>query len=132
MTDDKIDLDNMLASKRVDATADYLARGRKYSGLADAELKETWMASWRRMAKTPDSKLRAALASIGDLEGEFVLRGLPVPEDLVKAEAVSVGKRATRRFVKMIEADPALFEEIGADLVREVDEFRAAKARSQN
>jgi hypothetical protein len=52
------DMLSWLKSNSIDNQADYLSRGRRYSGLEEGLLLEEWKKSFRAMTSQPDAPVR--------------------------------------------------------------------------
>jgi hypothetical protein len=82
------DLDQATAAfienEKLEQTNDYLHRGRRYAALAPAELEAQWVAAFRDFAA--DIGDDEDLVRMFDLEAEYRLRGVALPEELVVAE----------------------------------------------
>lgn len=82
------DLDQAAAAfienEKLEQMQAYLGRGRRYAALAPADLEARWVAAFRDFAA--DIGDDEDLVRMFDLEAEYRLRGLDLPERLVAAE----------------------------------------------
>jgi hypothetical protein len=99
-----------IENERLEQTRDYLARGRCHAGLAPAELEALWVAAFRDFA---------AIVRMCDLEAEYRLRGVALPEALVAAEQEA--------FDRSMEAwaaeDPQSWDRTADEMIEEVARF---------
>jgi hypothetical protein len=68
------DMLSWLKSNSIDNQADYLSRGRRYSGLEEGLLLEEWKKSFRAMTGQPEAQENREIHR--DLCAEIELRGL--------------------------------------------------------
>lgn len=82
------DLDQATAAfienEKLEQTQAYVGRGRRYAALAPADLEARWVAAFRDFAA--DIGDDEDLVRMFDLEAEYRLRSLVLPEQLVAAE----------------------------------------------
>ena len=92
MTDDEVDKDvhGWLRSQELDATADYVRRGRQFSGLALPDLTAQWAGTFKDGDEHIRSKELRNLSS--DYASEFALRGTKPPMDLIQADFAKIQK----------------------------------------
>ena len=116
-----------LRSETVDATADYVARGRKHQDMPDADLAAAWMSSFRRLSfefKNPE--LHAAQA---DLSAEYDLRAERQPYHLVidDMDRLSTG---IKRDVETLSSEKR--DDISEKMLERYSTFRASRDRNRN
>ncbi len=106
-----------IENERLEQTRDYLARGRCHAGLAPAELEPLWVAAFRDFAA--DVGDDADIVRMFDLEAEYRLRGVALPEALVAAEQEA--------FDRSMEAwaaeDPQSWDRTADEMIEEVARF---------
>ncbi len=93
MTDDAVDEAAMIAAIEAETVELYLARGRRLAGLSDEALCDTWVAAFCAWIVTQDS---ATSTAEEDARGEFVLRGLPLPDERVTTQISAMAEKVTR------------------------------------
>jgi len=79
-----------LENEKLEQMQAYLGRGRRYAALAPADLEARWVAAFRDFAA--DIGDDEDLVRMFDLEAEYRLRGLDLPERLVAAEQAAFGR----------------------------------------
>jgi hypothetical protein len=122
------DLLSWLESNSVDHIADYVARGRRYSGLQGDELLKRWKDTLRLMATDPVQPEHQALYS--DLGDEITLRGMKQPYDEVK-EIFEVYMRGMTAAMEKAAEDPVEAARINDDILTDVEKFRKRREQPQ-
>jgi hypothetical protein len=128
MNSDELDRDMLswLKSNSIDNQANYLSRGRRYSGLEEGLLLEEWKASFRAMTSQPDAQENRE--NHRDLCAEIELRGLAAPlnevEDSVDTLLSWVDER--RRH-----SDPDDVAQADAEFLEAFEEFKRQRDRAQ-
>jgi hypothetical protein len=126
MASDELERDMLswLKSKSIDNQADYLSRGRRYSGLPDRVLFDEWKNVFRALATEPD--VQENRENYRCLCAEIELRGFEAPmhevEDAVETLALEIQERRRRD-------DPAEVAQADAELVEAFEEFRRCRDR---
>jgi hypothetical protein len=127
MNSDELDRDMLswLKSNSIDNQADYLSRGRRYSGLQDGMLLEEWKKVFRAMATEPD--VQENRGNYRDLCAEIELRGLEAPlsevEDAIDALVSEIEER--RRH-----GDPDEVAQADAEFLEAFEEFTRQRHRA--
>jgi hypothetical protein len=116
-----------LRSETVDATADYIARGRKHQDMPGTDLAAAWISSFRRLSfefKNPE--LHAAQA---DLSAEYHLRAMKPPYHLVidDMDRLSAG---IRRDVE--DLSPEKRDQISGKMFERYSTFQNSRDRNRN
>ncbi len=106
-----------IENERLEQTRDYLHRGRPLAGLAPAELEARWVAAFRDFAA--DIGDDSDLVRLFDLEAEYRLRGVELPEELVEAEQAAMD----RSMEDWLENDPQSWDETAKSVLDEIVEF---------
>jgi hypothetical protein len=116
-----------LRSETVDATADYVARGRKHQDMPGAALAAAWISSFRRLSfefKNPE--LHAAQA---DLSAEYDLRAESQPYHLV----IDDMDRLCTGIKRDVEAlSPEKRDQISEKMFERYSAFQARRDRNPN
>jgi hypothetical protein len=128
MTDEDVML-AYLENKQLEASADYVRRGRHLADVDSDELQWRWIAdfkAWATNVRRHDHKPRE------DIESELIIRGQPFPFEAVTEEWATI-LAANREFTKRLESDPALLTDVERKLVADVEAFhRSLKDAPQN
>ncbi|MBX9942916.1 MAG: hypothetical protein K2Y40_02445 [Reyranella sp.] len=106
-----------LENEKLEQTRDYLRRGRPYAGLAPAELEPRWVAAFRDFAA--DVGDDDDLVRMFDLEAEYRLRGLRLPEELVAAEQEALDRGMT----DWLAEDPDSWDDMADQVMDEIAAF---------
>jgi hypothetical protein len=106
-----------LENEKLEQTQDYLRRGRPYAGLVPADLQARWIAAFRDFAA--DIGDDDDLVRMFDLEAEYRLRGLRLPEELVAAEQEALD----RGMEEWLETDPKSWDEMADQVMGEIAVF---------
>ena len=118
----------LLQSALMDEAGDYLQRGRRFEGVATAQLNEQWTAAFRqfvRVAAGFEAGSRTGRYDTRDLDdaaAELRLRGLDLPLDAVKDEA-----GALQRLVQAIGPDAP-----SPSLDQKIEQFLAERRKPKN
>jgi hypothetical protein len=120
---------------RLNEIAAYVAAGRAYRALADAELLAAWVEAFRLMTET---LTHDAHRKEQDLMHEIELRGLTPPCDLVEKEFENFAAKVLARYEEW-KRNPAEFPDAGEDYgprgcgvrysQRSPEELRQARSR---
>ena len=116
-----------LRSETVDATVDYVARGRKHQNLLGADLAAAWISSFRRLSfEFRNPELHVAQA---DLSAEYVLRAEEPPYHLVidDMDRLSTG---IKRDVEAL--SPEKRDQISEKMFERYSAFQARRDRNPN
>lgn len=116
-----------LENEKLEQTQDYLRRGRPYAGLAPADLPACWIAAFRNFAA--DVGDDDDLVRMFDLEAEYRLRGLRLPEEFVAAEQEALD----RGMADWLAEDPDSWDDMADQVIGEIAAFTvetAARAKS--
>ncbi|MDP1961765.1 MAG: hypothetical protein Q8K93_06145 [Reyranella sp.] len=116
-----------LENEKLEQTRDYLRRGRPYAGLVPGDLQARWVAAFRDFAA--DIGDDDDLVRMFDLEAEYRLRGLRLPEELVVAEQEALD----RGMADWLAEDPDSWGQMADQVIDEiavftVDTFVASKS----
>jgi hypothetical protein len=111
-----------LENEKLEQTRDYLRRGRPYAGLAPADLEARWVAAFRDFAA--DVGDDDDLVRMFDLEAEYCLRDLRLPEELVEAEQ----EMLDRGMEEWLENDPQSWGEMADSVFEEIVDFHCTAA----
>jgi hypothetical protein len=116
-----------LRSETVDATADYVARGRKHQGLPHADLAAAWISSFRKLSfEFENPELHAAQA---DLSAEYSLRAQEPPYHLV----IDDMNRLSTGIKSEVEAlSPEKRDQISEKMFERYSAFQASRDRNPN
>jgi len=121
------DLHGWLQSEDMNATADYVRRGRQFENLPLSDL----IAQWAVTFKDPDEYMRSrehrALSS--DYMSEFRLRKIDPPMDLVRADFAKIQK-AIKKWMKAMSKEAVL--DFAAEVADDLDEFRSKRDRGKH
>jgi hypothetical protein len=116
-----------LRSETVDATVDYVARGRKHQNLLGADLAAAWISSFRRLSfefKNPELHVVQA-----DLSAEYGLRAEEPPYHLVTDDM----DRLSTGIKRNVEAlSPEKRDQISEKMFERYSTFRANRDRNRN
>jgi len=121
------DLRGWLRSETVDATVDYVARGRKHQNLLGADLAVAWISSFRRLSfefRNPELHLAQA-----DLSAEYVLRAAEPPYHLV-IDDVDRLSTSIKRDVENL--SPEKRDDISEKMFERYSTFRSSRDRNRN
>ncbi|MDI1284904.1 MAG: hypothetical protein PSV46_10955 [Reyranella sp.] len=124
MTDFDASTQAFLENEKLEQTNDYLRRARPYAGLSLADLEAGWVAAFRDFAA--DIGDDSDLVRMFDLEAEYRLRGLRLPEELVVAEQ----ERLDRDMEDWLAEDPDSWDRMADQVLDEIVEFRVDSALS--
>jgi hypothetical protein len=121
------DLRGWLRSETVDATVDYVARGRKHCKLLGADLAAAWISSFRRLSfeyRNPELHMAQA-----DLSAEYVLRAEEPPYHLVidDMDRLSTG---IKRDVENL--SPEKRDDISEKMFERYSTFRSSRDRNRS
>ena len=123
---DMIDFDDatwaFIENEKLEQTRDYLRRGRPYGGLAPHELQARWIEAFRDFAA--DIGDDDDLVRMFDLEAEYRLRDLSLPEELVAAEQ----EMMDRAMEEWLETDPESWDEMAESVIDEIADFTCSTA----
>lgn len=111
-----------IENEKLEQTQDYLRRGRPYAGLAPDDLQARWIAAFRDFAA--DIGDDDDLVRLYDLEAEYRLRGLRLPEELVEAEQ----EMLDRDMAEWLTNDPQSWDEMAESVIDEIAEFSCSTA----
>lgn len=116
-----------LENEKLEQTKDYLHRGRGFAGLEVGKLEEAWVKSFRDFAA--DVGDDEDLVRMFDLEAEYRLRRLRLPEELVAAEQEALD----RGWADWLAEDPDSWDRMADQVIDEiavftVDTFVASKS----
>lgn len=106
-----------LENEKLEQTQDYLRRGRPYAGLAQADLQARWVAAFRDFAA--DVGDDDDLVRLFDLEAEYRLRDLRLPEELVEAEQEALD----RGMADWLAEDPDSWDHMADQVMDEIAVF---------
>ena len=108
----------------------YARRGRRYQNLATDEVKERWVAAFKRMiAEIRDTTLQR---EPDDLEAELTLRQERPPFERVREEMDAFTAAAVAA-LEILKQDPEKFAKAEQDVMREIAAFRqSAKGAAKN
>jgi len=106
-----------LENEKLEQTQDYLRRSRPYAGPAPADLQARWIAAFRDFAA--DIGDDEDLMRMFDLEAEYRLRGLRLPEELVAAEQEALD----RGMADWLAEDPASWDQMADQMMDEIAVF---------
>ena len=113
-----------IENEKLEQTNDYLRRARPFAGLAAADLEAGWVAAFRDFAA--DIGDDSDLVRMFDLEAEYRLRRLRLPEELVAAEQ----ERLDRDMENWLADDPESWDRMADQVLDEVATFRVDSALS--
>ena len=116
-----------LRSENVDATADYVARGRKHQGMPSADLAAAWISSFRRLSfEFRNYELHVVQA---DLSAEYHLRAEKPPYHLVTDDM----DRLSAGIKRDVEAlSPEKRDQISEKMFERYSTFQASRDRKRN
>ncbi|MSP75640.1 MAG: hypothetical protein EXR12_05850 [Rhodospirillaceae bacterium] len=106
-----------LENEKLEQTRDYLHRGRGFAGLKVGKLEEAWVQSFRDFAA--DIGDDEDLVRMFDLEAEYRLRGLRLPEELVVAEQEALD----RGMADWLAEDPDSWDHMADQMMDEIAVF---------
>jgi|GEM_PF-2547325 len=106
-----------LENEKLEQTRDYLHRGRGFAGLEVGRLETAWVQSFRDFAA--DIGDDEDLVRMFDLEAEYRLRGLRLPEELVVAEQEALD----RGMEEWLQNDPKSWDEMAGQVMGEIAVF---------
>ena len=121
----KNDVPSWLASSDADYTTDYLNRGRPYGALSVDELSAQWVTSFREIAANIQNIKARFLNS--ELKYEMDLRSIKPPYGLVRNEFNTIVSATSAFFEQLKEEDPVRYDEIEAEVQRELDAFKKTR-----
>lgn len=111
-----------IENEKLEQTQDYLRRGRPYAGFAPDDLQAGWVAAFRDFAA--DIGDDNDLVRMFDLEAEYRLRDLRLPEELVEAEQ----EMLDRGMEEWLENDPQSWDEMANNVIDEIADFSCSTA----
>ena len=106
-----------LENEKLEQTQDYLRRGRPCAGLASADLQARWVAAFRDFAA--DIGDDDDIVRMFDLEAEYRLRRLRLPEELVTAEQEALD----RGWADWLAEDPDSWDRMADQVIDEIAVF---------
>jgi hypothetical protein len=109
----------IVRSAEMEETQDYLARGRRFSGLTADALNDAWATAFKDVFSNEN---RSRVRDLDDLGAELRLRELELPEHLVAPEMAGLRERLIR--------EGPLVE--NPELDRRIDEFFAGLRKPSN
>jgi hypothetical protein len=115
---DKATIEAFLESKALDRTADYVRRGRAFSGLGTADLEANWAEAFRQWAACNARGETCNSITLDDLLSEIGLRQLQPPLHLVRAEFDMLKGVQDEQL-----SDPDVLQKKGHHLTAELDAF---------
>jgi hypothetical protein len=116
--------DAFLENEKLEQTNDYLRRARPYAGLDAADLEARWVAAFRDFAA--DIGDDSDIVRMFDLEAEYRLRRIRLPEELVAAEQ----ERLDRDMENWLAEDPESWDQMADQVLDEIATFRVDSALS--
>jgi hypothetical protein len=117
-------------AKHLEEAADYAARGRRFKDLPHMELVDAWKAAFIRMVSNRRDPATTAL--VGDLHGEFRLRGQEPPFELLADQEEQLRRVFVASFAKLEKEVPGITAIINQRLEREIDDYFAERDKSEN
>jgi hypothetical protein len=116
-----------LRSENVDATADYVARGRKHQGMLGADLAAAWISLFRRISfEFRNYELHVVQA---DLSAEYHLRAEKPPYHLVTDDM----DRLSASIKRDVEAlNPEKRDQISEKMFERYSTFQAGRDQKRN
>lgn len=106
-----------LENEKLEQTKDYLHRGRGFAGLEVGKLEAAWVHAFRDFAA--DIGDDEDLVRMFDLEAEYRLRGLRLPEELVAAEKEALD----RGMEEWLAEDPDSWDQMADQVMDEIVVF---------
>jgi hypothetical protein len=127
MTDGDLDRDmhGWLQSEQLDATADYVKRGRQFELLPIDDLKTQWASTFRDTDAYMNNLEVRALSS--DYGSEFALRGIKLPMEEIKTDFAKIQRKMKKMLKAMSDQARA---DLGQEIADDLDAFRSQ--RNQN
>ncbi|MEY4879409.1 MAG: hypothetical protein RJB62_878 [Pseudomonadota bacterium] len=80
----------VIAAIEAETIEQYLARGRSHSALTDMMVSDIWVAAFCAWIRAQD--IDSSIAE-EDARGELLLRGLPLPDERVRAEITAMADK---------------------------------------
>jgi hypothetical protein len=112
-----------LENVRLEATADYVRRGRQLSHVDVEELKQGWVAEFKRWVANLGSDNRVDPRPREDIESELQLRKIEPPWDLVQDELERMREASSAHMARLAE-DPKKLEQKERMISEDVEAFR--------
>jgi hypothetical protein len=114
-------------SEELDKARSYVERGRRFSGIDSAALKDAWVETLGKLPPDPlDPELRLAL---DDTAAELQLRGEDLPAERAQAEVEAFVRSIEALITDGIKADPDAWDRHSAELAQDIREFIQEKRR---
>jgi hypothetical protein len=113
-------------SQSIDRTEDYVRRGRALAETASAELKESWVETYRKWCG--DVRNWDLQRTANDIESELTLRREEVPIDRVVDEMQALAEALKRELMSL---GPDQIRRMGEHMLGELEEFRR-RSRAQH
>ena len=119
-----------IENKPLEQAQAYARRGRRYADLPTDELKERWVAAFRRMVD--DVRDTSLQREPNDLEAELTLRQEQPPFERVRKEMDAFTAAAVAA-LELLKRDPAKFAKADQEVMNEIAAFRkSAKGAPKN
>jgi hypothetical protein len=123
-------LDNVVPfvlSEELDKVRSYVERGRRFSRVDSAALKDAWVETLGKLPPDPlDPDLRLAL---DDTAAELQLRGEDLPAERAQAEVEAFVRSIEALVTDGIKADPDAWDRHSAELTHDIQQFIQEKRR---
>ena len=123
-------LDNVVPfvlSEEMDKVRSYVERGRRFSRVDSAALKDAWVETLGKLPPDPlDPDLRLAL---DDTAAELQLRGEDLPAERAQAEVEAFVRSIEALVTDGIKADPDAWDRHSAELTHDIQQFIQEKRR---
>jgi hypothetical protein len=116
---------------RLEATADYMRRGRHLANIDMEELNRRWVAEFKRWAPNIGTGNKFDHQPREDIESEMQARGIELPWALVSDEFKAMQK-ASRAFTDRLARDPARFAERESDKSARTSKHSSAASKKAN
>jgi hypothetical protein len=113
-------------SQSIDRTEDYVRRGRTLAETPSAELKESWIETYRKWCS--DVRNWDLQRTANDIESELTLRREEVPIDRVVDEMQALAEALKRELMSL---GPDQIRRMGEHMLGELEEFRR-RSRAQH
>jgi hypothetical protein len=129
MKDDNLykDMVGWLQSQQIDATTDYVGRGRQFSLLDLPNLTARWVATFRDHDEYLGSRELRTLSS--DYASEFGLRNIDPSTDLIRADFAKI-QNAITKIMKGLSKEA--HDDLAAEVAEDLDEFRWQRDQGKN
>jgi hypothetical protein len=114
-------------SEELDKARSYVERGRRFSRVDSAALKDAWVETLGKLSPDPlDPDLRLALDDTG---AELQLRGEDLPTERAQAQVEAFVRSIEALIADGIKADPDAWDRHSAELTQNIRQFIQEKQR---